>query len=94
MADARVYRVDPGSLVVLRGVELEITLEHLMDGLERACGHRKFVVLQVNDGDAMVLGPKDLVEWLRAGLGVDVDLGSRPLVEAKVIHGGRLEMPG
>lgn len=76
MADVRVYEVVPGSLIVMRGVEYEgVTLEELMDGIERACGHRKFVIMSVPEGsDAIVLGPDDLIELLRDALGVDLDL--------------------
>jgi hypothetical protein len=74
--DARVYEVKPGSLIVLRGVEYEgITLEELMDGIERACGHRRFLIMQIPEGSsAVVLGPDELVGWLREALGIDLDL--------------------
>lgn len=76
MADARVYEVVPGSLIVMRGVEWEgITIEELMDGIERACGHRQFLIMQIPDGSAaVVLGPDELVGWLREALGIDLDL--------------------
>lgn len=76
MADASVYTVEPGSLIVIKGVKFEdFTLDQFMDGLERACGHRKFIVLQIEDGgEALILGPDELVGWLRVALGVDVDL--------------------
>jgi hypothetical protein len=77
MADAHVYPVEPGSLIVLRGVQFdEISISDLMDGLERAAGHRRFVVLQIDGGgDAIVLGPEELVGWLKAALGFELDLG-------------------
>lgn len=76
MADAHVFAVVPGSLIVLRGVEFEdVTLEEIMDGIERAAGHRRFMVLQIDGGgDAIVLGPEELVGWLRTALGIDLDL--------------------
>ena len=94
MSDVRAYEIVPGSLIVLRGVEFEdVTLTDLIDGLERACGHRKFVVLQIADsnGDALILGPDDLVGWLRTALGVDVELP--PAVKTPTeFHGGRVEL--
>lgn len=93
MADCRVYEVVPGSLIVLRGVEYEgVTLAEIMDGIERACGHRRFLIMQIPDGsDAVVLGPDDLVGWLRNALGIDLDLPSGPKTPSE-FNLGRVEM--
>lgn len=94
MSDARVYEVRPGSLIVIKGVEFEdLSLTDLMDGIERACGHRQFVVLQIaaSNGDAIVMGPDELVGWLRTALDIDIDLPSTVKTPTE-FHGGRVEM--
>jgi hypothetical protein len=96
VADAQVHKIEPGSLIVLKGVDFEgVELPQLMDGLERACGHRKFIVLQIEEkgGDALIFGPDELVGWLRVALGIDLELA--PVAPTpKDFDLGRVEFTG
>lgn len=93
MPDARVYPIAPGSLIVLRGVEFDgYTLPELIDAIGRCCGHRQFVIMQIDDGaDARVFGPDELVGWLRIALGIDVSLAPTAAVP-KEYDLGRVEL--
>lgn len=77
-----VYRIAPGSLVVLRDVHLplpvgadgemieDVTVEaEMVAELVRACGHDQFTILSiVGDSHAELIGPQELRERLRIAL--------------------------
>ncbi len=70
--DAEVFRVLPGSLIVLRDVDLGPELDAtglLVEEMVRACGHDQFTVLSIHgDARAEVIGPEELRARLRAAL--------------------------
>ncbi len=76
LGSVEVFTVAPGSLIVLRNVDLSITevdmLGELTEALAKAAGHEQFVVLNINDttGSAEVIGPEELRTRLSQALAV------------------------
>jgi hypothetical protein len=66
--DARCYRIDPGTVLVLDGVALSPgDLQALVAELARVCGHTEFLVLPVaSDANARFVAADQVLDFLAA----------------------------
>lgn len=67
-SSTQVYRIEEGSLIVLRGFDADIVdFQPMIDSIVEVCGHDRFVImLEPLAADIEVLGPADLIRELEA----------------------------